>query len=113
MIILFQVVFGEKNFIKDWMKLSGKVSKPHIEHPKKKISGLECNRTEISGKKFWGFFKKLCVTPEQFFKHSFVYNHCCLAFMDATGKNITPPEIKVCLRFCMICTKNILMRSAT
>ncbi|EEB17014.1 Single-strand selective monofunctional uracil DNA glycosylase, putative [Pediculus humanus corporis] len=88
------VVFGEKNFIKDWMKLSGKVSKPHIEHPKKKISGLECNRTEISGKKFWGFFKKLCKTPEQFFKHSFVYNHCCLAFMDATGKNITPPEIK-------------------
>ncbi|KAK6639299.1 hypothetical protein RUM43_007571 [Polyplax serrata] len=88
------IVFGDKDHVKEWLKLCGQVNKPKKEHPRKKITGLDCSRKEISGKKFWGFFRKLCQTPEQFFQHSFVYNLCCLAFVDTSGKNITPPEIK-------------------
>lgn len=88
-------MFGEKKCVKEWLQLSGSVEKPVNEHPKKKILGLNCHRNEVSGKKFWAFFQTLCETPEKFFRHSFVYNHCCLAFMSTSGKNITPPEIKV------------------
>lgn len=77
------------------MHITGSVEKPEVEHPKKKVMGLSCHRNEVSGKKFWGLFKHICGAPENFFKHSFVYNHCPLAFMEASGKNITPPEIKV------------------
>ena len=71
------------------------MGRPEKEHPQRKVEGLNCHRSEISGKKFWGLFKDLCNTPENFFKHSFVYNICPLAFMTQSGKNVTPAEIKV------------------
>ena len=38
-------------------------------------------------------FQKICRVPENFFKHSYVYNFCPLAYMSESGKNITPPQL--------------------
>lgn len=48
---------------------------------------------QVSGARFWGLFKKLCGTPENFFKSCFVHNYCPVAFLTKTGRNITPPQL--------------------
>ena len=52
-------------------------------------------KQEVSDSRFWGLFKDLCGEPEVFFINCFVHNYCPLRFMGSTGKNITPPELKV------------------
>ncbi|XP_022920876.2 single-strand selective monofunctional uracil DNA glycosylase-like [Onthophagus taurus] len=93
------IPFGEVNISKEWLKMNGEVEKPKNECPKKQIKGFECHRSEQSGKRFYGFFKNLCRTPEVFFKNAFVYNFCPLSFMEKEeeGKrcaNITPDKLK-------------------
>lgn len=88
------VPFGEVSAVRDWFRISGNVQKPAREHPKRCITGLDCHRSEVSGSRFWGFFRKVCGTPEVFFRHCFVHNLCPLAFMSPTGRNITPPELR-------------------
>lgn len=78
----------------DWLKITGEVDHPHDEHPKRRITGLACTQSEVSGARFWGFFRKLCGEPQLFFRHCFVHNLCPLIFMNASGKNLTPPELK-------------------
>ncbi|KAM4740278.1 single-strand selective monofunctional uracil DNA glycosylase-like [Anableps anableps] len=87
------VPFGEVKSVVDWLKISGEVGHPAEEHPKRRILGLGCTQSEVSGARFWGFFRKLCGEPEQFFRHCFVHNLCPLIFMSASGKNLTPPEL--------------------
>lgn len=77
----------------DWLKITGEVGHPAEEHPKRRILGLSCTQSEVSGARFWGFFRKLCAEPERFFRHCFVHNLCPLIFMSASGKNLTPPEL--------------------
>lgn len=88
-----QVPFGEVKSVVDWLKITGEVGHPPIEHPKRKITGLSCTQSEVSGARFWGFFRKLCDEPALFFQHCFVHNLCPLIFMSASGKNLTPPEL--------------------
>lgn len=42
-----QVPFGEVMATKDWLGIKGKVYKPEVEHPKKPVNGLACNRNEV------------------------------------------------------------------
>lgn len=77
------------------MKVTGEIRKPANEIPEKPIEGLNCTREEQSGKRFWGVIEELCGEPENFFRHCFVYNLCPFAFLHKSGRNITPPEIKV------------------
>lgn len=88
------VPFGEAKFVRDWMQIKGNVYKPNREHPKRKIEGLKCMKSEVSGNRFWSLFKSICKTPENFFKDCFVHNVCPLMFMRKSSKNITPPELK-------------------
>lgn len=88
-----QVPFGEVKSVVDWLKITGHVGHPPKEHPKRQITGLACTQSEVSGARFWGFFRKLCGEPAQFFRHCFVHNLCPLIFMSASGKNLTPPEL--------------------
>lgn len=87
------VPFGEVKSVVDWLKITGEVGHPPTEHPKRRITGLACTQSEVSGARFWGFFRKLCGQPELFFQHCFVHNLCPLIFMSASGKNLTPPEL--------------------
>jgi single-strand selective monofunctional uracil DNA glycosylase len=83
------------HIVREWLRVSGHVGQPQKEHPSRKVLGLECKRSEVSGRKFWGLFQNLCGNPDTFFRHAFVYNYCPLAFMTSSGKNITPAELKV------------------
>ncbi|XP_071349894.1 single-strand selective monofunctional uracil DNA glycosylase [Trachinotus anak] len=87
------VPFGEVKSVVDWLKITGEVGHPEDEHPKRRITGLACTQSEVSGARFWGFFRKLCGEPELFFRHCFVHNLCPLIFMSVSGKNLTPPEL--------------------
>ncbi|XP_043254981.1 single-strand selective monofunctional uracil DNA glycosylase [Colletes gigas] len=88
------VPFGEIKMVRDWLKICGPVGKPDKEQPDRKITGFQCTRTEISGKRLWGLFQKLCGKPEKFFEHAYLHNYCPIALMDTKGRNITPAEIK-------------------
>ncbi|XP_058799667.1 single-strand selective monofunctional uracil DNA glycosylase [Phymastichus coffea] len=89
------VPFGEVNIVRDWLKLSGNIGKPYREQADRLITGFNCTRSEISGRRFWNLFRELCSEdPEKFFRHAFLHNYCPIALMDAGGRNITPAELK-------------------
>ena len=48
---------------------------------------------QVSGDRFWSLFRKLCGTPDVFFRQCFVHNLCPLIFLNKTGRNLTPPEL--------------------
>ena len=89
------VPFGEIQHVKNWLGICSEVDKPAKEHPKKPIKGFNCTRREVSGERFWSFFSNTCQMPEVFFKNCIVYNHCPLVYMNKTGKNLTPPDLKI------------------
>ncbi|XP_073519174.1 single-strand selective monofunctional uracil DNA glycosylase isoform X2 [Phyllobates terribilis] len=88
-----KVPFGEVKHVRDWLQIDGNVYKPEMEHPKRPIRGFDCPNSEVSGARFWSFFKSICGQPETFFKYCFVHNHCPLIFMNQSGKNLTPTDL--------------------
>ncbi|KAM9672318.1 single-strand selective monofunctional uracil DNA glycosylase isoform 1-T3 [Trichechus inunguis] len=88
-----QVPFGEVSVVRDWLGIGGPVLPPPQEHPKRPVLGLECPQSEVSGARFWGFFRNLCGQPEVFFRHCFVHNLCPLLFLAPSGRNLTPAEL--------------------
>ncbi|KAM5288437.1 single-strand selective monofunctional uracil DNA glycosylase [Ctenodactylus gundi] len=87
------VPFGEVSVVRDWLGIGGPVLAPAQEHPKRPVLGLECPQSEVSGARFWGFFRNLCGQPEVFFRHCFVHNLCPLLFLAPSGRNLTPAEL--------------------
>ncbi|CAL1537397.1 unnamed protein product [Lymnaea stagnalis] len=87
------VPFGECAIVKEWLQIEGEVLKPVLEHPKRRVVGLECSRSEVTGGRFWQLFRTLCHTPEHFFRTSYVHNLCPFAFLTDSGKNVTPPQL--------------------
>ena len=62
-------------------------------HPKRPIEGFACARSEVSGQRFWGLFAGAFPSREACFARMFVWNFCPLAFLSATGANITPDKL--------------------
>ncbi|MCL4123632.1 UNVERIFIED_CONTAM: hypothetical protein GTU68_022443 [Idotea baltica] len=89
------VPFGEVNFVKNWLQIEGNILKPDQEHELRPITGLNCDRKEVSGDRMWSLLKELSGEPKVLFRHIFVHNYCPLAFLAETGKNITPVDFKV------------------
>ena len=87
------VPFGEIPAVRDWMGLMGAVKKPNPEHPKRPVEGLNCQKSEVSGRRLWGLFAKRFESAETFFKDHFVANYCPLVFMEDTGRNRTPDKL--------------------
>ncbi len=87
------VPFGEIGSVKNWLGITGAIGHPEKEHEKRPITGWECRRSEVSGRRLWGLMKERYGTPEVFFKDHFVANYCPLVFMGETGKNITPDKL--------------------
>ncbi|XP_039186483.1 single-strand selective monofunctional uracil DNA glycosylase-like isoform X2 [Crotalus tigris] len=92
------VPFGAVQLVRDWLQISGQVSRPACEHPKRPIRGLECPHMEVSGARFWGFFRSVCTKPEKFFQRCFVHNHCPLLFINQSGRNLTPADLPAAQR---------------
>ena len=89
------VPFGEVSMVRDWMKLSGEVKPPRDMHPKRPIHGLDCVRSEVSGKRLWGWAADQFGTADAFFKTHFVLNYCPLMFLLESGANLTPDRLSL------------------
>ncbi|MBI1388577.1 MAG: single-stranded DNA-binding protein [bacterium] len=87
------VPFGEIELVRDWMGVEAPVGKPEIEHPKRPIEGFGCARSEVSGRRLWGWARERFQTPEAFFERFFVINFCPLCFMEENGRNFTPDKL--------------------
>jgi len=87
------VPFGEVAAVRDWMKIEARIDRPVREHPKRPIEGFQCQRSEVSGRRFWGLFAERFPDPAEFFKDHFVFNYCPLVWMSATGANLTPDKL--------------------
>jgi single-strand selective monofunctional uracil DNA glycosylase len=87
------VPFGEVEAVRDWLGLEAPVKKPAIEHPRRPVEGFACTRSEVSGRRLWSWARDRFGRPEHFFARFFVYNYCPLAFLAASGRNITPDKL--------------------
>jgi single-strand selective monofunctional uracil DNA glycosylase len=87
------VPFGEISAVRDWMRIRAHVARPQREHPKRPIEGLACHRSEVSGRRLWGWAAKRFGSAEAFFSEWFVLNYCPLAFLEASGRNYTPDRL--------------------
>lgn len=48
------VPFGEVERVRDWMGIEERIDRPLNEHPKRRIDGFACTRSEVSGARVWG-----------------------------------------------------------
>lgn len=87
------VPFGEIAAVREWLGLHGAVRKPELEHPKRPVTGLECTRSEVSGRRLWGWAAERFPNREAFFQCFFVHNFCPLAFLEESGRNRTPDKL--------------------
>lgn len=87
------VPFGEVAAVRDWLGITAPVGKPPREHPKRPVTGFDCPRSEVSGRRLWGFFRDEFGTADNFFATNFVVNYCPLVFMDEGGRNLTPDKL--------------------
>lgn len=87
------VPFGEVEMVRDWLGIAGDVETPAHEHPKRPIEGFDCRRSEVSGRRLWGWARSRFGTPEAFFRRFFVWNYCPLAFLEESGRNRTPDKL--------------------
>jgi single-strand selective monofunctional uracil DNA glycosylase len=87
------VPFGEIAAVRDWLGIEAPVGKPENEHPKRPVEGFECTRSEVSGRRLWGWARQRFGTPERFAARFFVHNYCPLVFMQESGRNHTPDKL--------------------
>jgi len=87
------VPFGEVSAVRDWLQLEAHVARPAREHPSRRITGFDCSRSEISGRRLWGLFSERFGTPQMFFHDHIVINYCPLAFIERSGRNRTPDKL--------------------
>lgn len=87
------VPFGEVAAVRDWMGISIEIKAPEKEHPKRRIEGFACQRSEVSGRRVWGWAAERFGSAEQFFAENFVLNYCPLVFLESSGRNFTPDKL--------------------
>lgn len=88
------VPFGEIQAVRDWMKITAPVGTPDKMHPKRPVRGFSCTKREVSGQRLWGWVQRTFQTPERFFSRFFVANYCPLLFIEGSGRNRTPDQIR-------------------
>ncbi len=87
------VPFGEVAAVRDWMGIRAPIARPAHEHPKRPIQGFDCTRSEVSGRRLWGWAARHFGAAENFFAQSFVLNYCPLVFLEESGRNFTPDRL--------------------
>ena len=89
------VPFGEVGYVRDWLGIQGPVGRPEIEHPKRPVDGFACTRSEVSGRRLWGWAERRFGSAPRFFKRFMVWNYCPLSFLESSGRNHTPNKLPV------------------
>jgi single-strand selective monofunctional uracil DNA glycosylase len=88
------VPFGEVKVVREWLRIEAPVGSPAELHPKRPVAGFGCPKSEVSGKRLWGWAQKRFRTPEKFFARFFVANYCPLLFIESSGRNRTPNNLR-------------------
>jgi len=99
------VPFGEVRAVRQWLRIEAPIGAPQRPHPKRPVDGFGCRRSEVSGRRLWGWAEKRFDSPERFFARFFVANYCPLMFLEESGRNRTPnalprQELKPLLTVC-------------
>ena len=104
------VPFGDVAMVRDWLGIRAPVSKPPQEHPKRPVLGFDCRRSEVSGARLWGWARARFGTPQRFFARFFVANYCPLAFVEESGRNLTPDKLPAAEQraLCGVCDDALL-----
>jgi single-strand selective monofunctional uracil DNA glycosylase len=87
------VPFGEVGLVRDFLGIEARVDQPQRVHPRRPIEGFACGRSEVSGRRFWGWARERFGTAAAFSRRFLVANYCPLVFMEASGKNRTPDKL--------------------
>lgn len=87
------VPFGEVAMVRDWLGIEAPVGHPPDEHPKRPISGFDCARSEVSGRRLWGWAAERFPDADAFAEAFFVWNSCPLVFLKESGANHTPDKL--------------------
>ena len=87
------VPFGEVALVREWLGIEGPVGKPDPEHAKRPVEGFDCTRSEVSGRRMWGWARERFGDADAFFDAFFVWNYCPLAFLEESGRNRTPDKL--------------------
>ncbi len=87
------VPFGEVAAVRDWMGIDAPVAQVTDAHPRRPIEGFACRRSEVSGRRLWGWAARRFGSPQAFFAQCFVLNYCPLVFLEASGRNFTPDRL--------------------
>lgn len=87
------VPFGEVNLVRDFLGIEEPVDQPAQLHPKRPIEGFACTRSEVSGRRLWGWARDRFGTAEAFSQRFLLSNYCPLVFMEDTGRNRTPDKL--------------------
>lgn len=89
------VPFGEIELVRDWIGVTAEIDKPDPEHPKRPIVGFNCEKSEVSGRRLWGYFRDQFSSSDAFFENHWVANYCPLVFMEDSSRNRTPDKLPV------------------
>jgi len=92
------IPFGEVTAVRDWLDIEAEVDTPASTHPKRPVTGFDCPRSEVSGKRIWGWAQKKFASPQTFFSRFFIANYCPLQFIEAGGRNRTPNQLRAAER---------------
>lgn len=87
------VPFGEVASVRDWLGIDVRIDRPEKEHPKRRVEGFACTRSEVSGARVWAAIADHWGEPERFFRNHFISNYCPLVFMEDSGRNRTPDKL--------------------
>jgi single-strand selective monofunctional uracil DNA glycosylase len=87
------VPFGEIAAVRDWMGIQGFVDTPAQQHPRRPIEGFQCKRSEVSGRRLWGWAQQRFGSAQAFFTDWFVLNYCPLSLLEESGRNFTPDKL--------------------
>ena len=89
------IPFGCPEKVRTYLDITNlEVKEPTKIHPKRKITGLDCKKPEISGKRIWGLIEEIYGPPISAFNEIFVLNHFPLWMFNEAGQNITPDKLK-------------------
>lgn len=87
------VPFGEVALVRDFLGIDAAVDQPASVHPKRPIQGFACPRSEVSGRRLWGWARERFGSAERFRDTFFVTNYCPLVFMEESARNRTPDKL--------------------
>jgi single-strand selective monofunctional uracil DNA glycosylase len=87
------VPFGEVRLVREFLGIEERVEQPRLVHPKRPIEGFACQRSEVSGRRLWGWARERFGTADRFAEQFFVTNYCPLVFMEASARNRTPDKL--------------------